>query len=140
MSSSHWFLDQNNFLILFLHFAPRGTTRVGTLLLPSLIFCSKSLILNSDCEWFAQIAHDKRSTVRKSLRLLTKNERLWAIRSGHLLKMSDRKQITQVINDKRATWANRSFFLSKLLFAHKKQASHSKYLNKIIVFVSFILF
>ena len=26
LGSSHWFLDQNNFLILFLHFAPRGTT------------------------------------------------------------------------------------------------------------------
>ena len=65
--------------ILFLHFAPNETTRVGNSLIRSSLFCSKLLILKSDCEQFAQIAHEKRATVSKLLRLLTKNEQLWAI-------------------------------------------------------------
>ena len=65
--------------ILFLHFAPNKTTRVGNSLIRSSLFCSKLLILKSDCEQFAQIAHEKRATVSESLRLLTKNEQLWAI-------------------------------------------------------------
>ena len=47
--------------ILFLHFAPNETTRVGNSLVRSSLFCSKLLILKSDCEQFAQIAHEKKS-------------------------------------------------------------------------------
>ena len=90
MGSSYWFLDQNNFFYLFLHFSPRGTTRVGNLL-----FCSKSLILKSNCEQFAQITHDKRATVSELHRLLTKNEQPWAIHSGRSPKMSDLERIPQ---------------------------------------------
>ena len=65
--------------ILFLHFAPNETTRVGNSRSRSSLFCSKLLILKSDCEQFAQITHEKRATLSKLLRLLTKNEQLWAI-------------------------------------------------------------
>ena len=119
MGSSYWFLDQNNFFYLFLHFSPRGTTRVGNLL-----FCSKSLILKSNCEQFAQITHDKRATVSELHRLLTKNEQPWAIHSGHSPKMSNCEQNAQVAHDKRATRANRSFFLSESLF-HLHKTSDS---------------
>ena len=43
----------------------------------------------SDCEQFAQIAHDKWVTVSKSLRLLRGNEGWWAICSGRSEEMSD---------------------------------------------------
>ena len=53
------------------------------------------------------------SNVSKSLRVLTKNERPWAIRSGPSEKMSNCEQITQVAHQKWAQrneqlWANRS--------------------------------
>ena len=47
----------------------------------------------------------KMSDVRESLRLLTKNEQPWAIRSSGSLKMSDHEQITQVAHQK---WGIRS--------------------------------
>ena len=67
------------------------------------------------------------SDVSKLLRLLTKNEWPWAIRSGHSPKMSDHEQIAQVAHQK---WANeqivflsesliRSFFQTNERFAQK---------------------
>ena len=43
----------------------------------------------SDCERIAQVAHQKWATVSNLIRLLTKNERPWAIRSGSLTKICE---------------------------------------------------
>ena len=79
---------------------PGVETRVGN----SLIRSDRSDQM-SDCERFAQISPNKWATVRKSLRLLMTNERLWAICSGRSTKMSE--------------WAkNPSFFWAIRAFAH----------------------
>ena len=63
------------------------------------------------------------SDVRESLRSLAKNERPWAIRSGHSEEMSDREQIAQVAHQK---WANEQIagFLEQiahwLIFSQKR--------------------
>ena len=49
--------------------------RVGNSLLRSFLFCSKSLILKSDCERLALLALYKRATMSKSLSLLFSTER-----------------------------------------------------------------
>ena len=59
-------------------------SRVGNLLI-----CSKSLILMSDCERFAQITQDKWATVSKALRSLMTSDRPWAIHSGRSWQMSE---------------------------------------------------
>ena len=55
------------------------------------------------------------SDVSKSLRLLTKTERPWAICSHCLPKISNYEQIAQVTHQK---WANCSFFWGNHRFAH----------------------
>ena len=56
----------------------------------------RSLIKNERCEQIAQVAHQKWARMSDSLRLLTKNERPWANRSG--------------LSPKMCKWANSSFF------------------------------
>ena len=53
------------------------------------LFCSKSLILKSDLEWFSHADLYKRATVSDLFRLLMTKERQWAIRSGHSWKKSN---------------------------------------------------
>ena len=63
--------------------------RAGNLLIPSSLissFCSNQM---SNCEQFAQITQDKWAIVSKLLRLLTKNERPWAILSGRSEEISE---------------------------------------------------
>ena len=48
------------------------------------------------------------SLIANSLISLRSNERLWAIRSDHSRKMSDREWIGQVAQDNEQSWANRS--------------------------------
>ena len=94
-----------------------------------------SLFLKEQCEWIAQITHDKRATVSKWLRSHTKNEPIACFFQGwefaHLLithlsfrlnQMSNCKRFAQIPQDKWATvsksfrlliskerpWANRS--------------------------------
>ena len=70
----------------------------------------------------------KMSDVSKSLRLLTRNEQPWGIRSGRSQKMSDNEGITQSL--KKIEQMSKSFvFLRKLLipsFFHKKRVIHSE--------------
>ena len=60
----------------------------------SLLFCSKSLRLKSNCQQFAQVAHYKRATLSKLL--------------SSLVKKSNREQFAQVPQDKRATMSKRA--------------------------------
>ena len=87
-----------------------------------MLICSNSLILMSDCERFAQVAHDKRGP--------------WANRSGCSWQKSDCERFAQVAHDKRATGSNYAFSLAKYsftiyYFAHKnkriaRKANHWK--------------
>ena len=63
------------------------------------LICSFRSNQMSNCEWLAQIAQDKWTTVTKSLRSLKTNERPWASRSGCSEEMSE--------------WAIRSKMLAK---------------------------
>ena len=66
--------------------------------------------------WANHSGHSpKMSDVSKSLRLLTKTERPWAICSHCLPKISNYEQIAQVTHQK---WANCSFFWGNHRFAH----------------------
>ena len=104
-------------------------------------------------EQFAQVVDQKWATMSEmlrsftkneqmseSLRSLTKNEQLWVIRSGHSPKMSDWERIAQVAHDKRATWANHSFFLSESLFPSQKTSDSLKNIWINHIFVSFFKF
>ena len=96
--------------------------------------CSECSGHVSGCERIAQVSHDKRTTVSKSLRSLMTKEQLWANRSGRSWQKSDREQFAQVDHVKRANEGIIIFF-SKLfisIFAHKKQAICQKNLEKII--------
>ena len=84
------------------------------------------------------------SNVSKSLRVLTKNERPWAIRSGPSEKMSNCEQITQVAHQK---WVNEwiAHFLSKSLiriFLCKKRAIHleNQWANSQPWFIMFVYY
>ena len=88
----------------------------------------------SDCERFAQNAQDKWATVSELLRLLRRNERPWANRSGRSRQMSYHERfaqvaqriahflffgegcewITQVAHQKWAMWGNHSGCLPKM--------------------------
>ena len=57
-------------------------------LIRSSLFCSKSLSLKSDCERFAQVAHDKKAAISGSLSLLLAKEQPYAICSGQKSDMS----------------------------------------------------
>ena len=113
--------------------------RVGNLLNHSSLIWSKSLILMSHCERFAQNAPDKWAAVSESLRSLMTKEQPWANRSGRSWQKSDREQFAQVDHVKRANEGIVIFF-SKLfisIFAHKKQAICQKNLKKIIFLIVF---
>ena len=97
-----------------LHFAPRGTTRVGNLL-----FCSKSLILRSNYEQFVQITLDKRATVSELHRLLTKNEQPRENCSGCSWQKSNLSKSLIFF------WVNHSF-------THLKRANHSPKISKLM--------
>ena len=62
--------------------------RVGNLPFRSSLFCSKSLILKSDCERLALLALYKRATMSKSLSLLFTKEQPWVNRSSRSLQKS----------------------------------------------------
>ena len=62
------------------------------------------LTKNKRCEQIAQVTYQNWATMSDSLRLLTKNERPWANRSGHSPKMRE--------------LANRSIFLANRSFPH----------------------
>ena len=74
---------------------------------PKISNVSKSLRLltkREQCEWIAQVAHQKWVTMNNSLRSLRGNERSWANRSGRSPKM--------------IKWVNRLFFWANRSFAH----------------------
>ena len=62
--------------------------RVGNLPFRSSLFCSKSLILKSDCERLALLALYKRATMSKLLSLLFTKEQPWVNRSSRSLQKS----------------------------------------------------
>ena len=76
-----------------------------------------SLLFKERYERIAQFAPNERATVSESLRLLSKNEQPWVIRSGGSPKMSDCERIAQVAHQK---WANERIAHS-LIFSQKKE-------------------
>ena len=93
-----------------------------------LLIFAHFLCFGDRCERFAHDRSFPLSDVSESLRSLTKNERLWAIRSHRSEEMSDCEQIAQVAHQR---WANEwiANFFSKLLirsFLGKKWAIRSK--------------
>ena len=66
------------FFVCFLQFFWKFFKKANNLLIPS-----------EQSERIAQVAQGKWATVRDSLRLTRRNERLWANRSGHSPKMSE---------------------------------------------------
>ena len=85
-----------------------------------------SLLFKERYERIAQFAPNERATVSESLRLLSKNEQPWVIRSGGSPKMSDCERIAQVAHQK---WANERIAHS-LIFSQKKSYSLRKPMSK----------
>ena len=88
-----------------------------------------SLFFKERCKWIIQVAHDKRATVSKLLRSLTKNEQPWVICSDHSQKMSNLERITQVAHQKLANDWIAGFLLRELLiclFFSEKPSIHSE--------------
>ena len=95
--------------------------------------------------WVNRSDHSpKMSNVRDSLRLLTKNERPWAIRSGRSEEMSDHEAIAQVAHQKWANeWITRFFnrIAHSLIFGQKMSDLLGKPMSKFpaLINIKFVL-
>ena len=87
---------------------------------------SESLRLLTKNERIAQVTHQKWETMSDLLTLLRGNERWWANRSGHSLKMSK--------------WVNHWFFWANRSFAHFGQKTSDLLRKSMIEFPALLIF